>query len=310
MSYVNRLQKFPQEQRQALDLLFKDIYFGSIRVHDHSSNAQGGQLDWDTAFSDAVHTHQSNAEGGTLDHGLALTGLSDDDHTQYLLINGTRAMTGDLILPATNKLFLDTGGDSYLHEVSANRIDIVTGASTALACLTTAVIVGSSHDFTVQSTQKLYLDSGVDTYLSESSANVVDLTVGNSILLRFDTDVYTSSYQDYSATSTIVGWSAFGGAKFLYSKKVGKLAYVWFYLDGTSNATTTTFTLPFTAANVTNAFMDGVIRTMDNGGAVAAGNYQIAPNTSTVLLYPNLVSGAWTNSGRKLVIGQFFYQTT
>ncbi len=29
------------------------------------------------------------------DHGN-LTGLADDDHTQYLLINGTRAMTGDL----------------------------------------------------------------------------------------------------------------------------------------------------------------------------------------------------------------------
>lgn len=33
--------------------------------------------------------------GGVTDHG-ALTGLADDDHTQYLLVNGTRAMTGDL----------------------------------------------------------------------------------------------------------------------------------------------------------------------------------------------------------------------
>jgi hypothetical protein len=32
-----------------------------------------------------THTHQSaGAQGGTLDHGLALTGLADDDHTQYL----------------------------------------------------------------------------------------------------------------------------------------------------------------------------------------------------------------------------------
>jgi hypothetical protein len=33
--------------------------------------------------------------GGVTDHG-ALTGLADDDHTQYLLVNGTRAMTGTL----------------------------------------------------------------------------------------------------------------------------------------------------------------------------------------------------------------------
>jgi hypothetical protein len=37
---------------------------------------------------------------GVTDHG-ALTGLADDDHTQYLLTNGTRAMTGTLTLNAT-----------------------------------------------------------------------------------------------------------------------------------------------------------------------------------------------------------------
>ena len=37
----------------------------------------------------ADHTHQSTgAQAGQLDHGLALTGLTDDDHTQYLLLAG------------------------------------------------------------------------------------------------------------------------------------------------------------------------------------------------------------------------------
>lgn len=35
-----------------------------------------------------AHTHQTTGEGGKLDHGAALSGLSDDDHTQYL--NTTR----------------------------------------------------------------------------------------------------------------------------------------------------------------------------------------------------------------------------
>ena len=35
------------------------------------------------------------AGGGVTDHG-ALTGLNDDDHPQYLLVNGGRALTGDL----------------------------------------------------------------------------------------------------------------------------------------------------------------------------------------------------------------------
>ncbi len=36
-----------------------------------------------------------------LDHG-ALSGLGDDDHTQYLLVNGTRAMSGDLDMGAND----------------------------------------------------------------------------------------------------------------------------------------------------------------------------------------------------------------
>src|SRR5690606_33723937 len=38
---------------------------------------------------------------GVTDHG-ALTGLSDDDHTQYLLVNGSRAMTGSLDMGTNN----------------------------------------------------------------------------------------------------------------------------------------------------------------------------------------------------------------
>ena len=45
--------------------------------------------------------------GGVTDHG-ALTGLTDDDHTQYLLINGTREMTGTLDMGANN-VYLDSG---------------------------------------------------------------------------------------------------------------------------------------------------------------------------------------------------------
>lgn len=38
---------------------------------------------------------------GVTDHG-ALTGLADDDHTQYSLVDGTRAFTGTILLPDTD----------------------------------------------------------------------------------------------------------------------------------------------------------------------------------------------------------------
>ncbi|MDO8712985.1 MAG: hypothetical protein Q7K13_00670, partial [Polynucleobacter sp.] len=57
---------------------------------DHG--ALSGLLDDDHTqyrLESADHSHQTTgAQAGTLDHGAALTGLSDDDHTQYLLLLG------------------------------------------------------------------------------------------------------------------------------------------------------------------------------------------------------------------------------
>lgn len=56
------------------------------------------------------------------DHG-SLTGLADDDHTQYLLVNGTRAMTGTLTVPTTGVNFasvannISLNGSSYIQMV-------------------------------------------------------------------------------------------------------------------------------------------------------------------------------------------------
>ena len=41
-----------------------------------------------TGFTNAQHAHTGASSGGQLDHGAALTGLTDDDHTQYALLAG------------------------------------------------------------------------------------------------------------------------------------------------------------------------------------------------------------------------------
>jgi len=54
--------------------------------------------------------------GGVTDHG-ALTGLTDDDHTQYLLVSGTRAMTGDLDMGGFD--LLDAASGKFGQQVTA-----------------------------------------------------------------------------------------------------------------------------------------------------------------------------------------------
>jgi hypothetical protein len=82
-------------------------------------------------FTNAGHTHQNTAGGGKIDHGAALTGLTDDDHTQYPLLAGRASgqvlaggvATGEALTLNSNalkdgKIYL--GDSSYLDE--ANRI--------------------------------------------------------------------------------------------------------------------------------------------------------------------------------------------
>lgn len=84
-----------------------------------------------------------------------------------LQFNGT-----DLAIGAASKVRLDGSfaGDTYIHQVSANSVEIVTGGAVAMQFNATSNVMAA--------TAKLYLDGGGNTYIYESSADVVDLYVG------------------------------------------------------------------------------------------------------------------------------------
>ena len=75
--------------------------------------------------------------------------------------------------------------------------------------------------------------------------------------------------------------------------------------DGTSNATTFTFTLPFTPKNNTNANSQVVVNAIDNGvslaGAARCAFNNGSGNVATV--FKDMAAGAWTASGGKRIGG-------
>ena len=85
------------------------------------------------------HTHQSTgAQAGTLDHGLALTGLTDDDHTQYALLLGRSG--GQTLIGGTG-----SGDDLTLQSTShATRGTIFLGASSAYDEVNTRLGIGTT----------------------------------------------------------------------------------------------------------------------------------------------------------------------
>jgi hypothetical protein len=112
-----------------------------------------------------------------------------------------------------------------------------------------------------------------------------------------------SAWTDYSASSTIVGWSSFT-YKEIYTRKIGSLLFVNFRLQGTSNATGATFTLPYSADGLTYSSSAYII---DNGTAQANPGWVVSTAASaTITVYKDMAGAAFTNSGTKAVRGQFF----
>lgn len=83
----------------------------------------------------ADHTHQSaGAQAGTLDHGLALTGLTDDDHTQYqqesaLTSSRVKGLTGSNNSGTPNTQY-DFAADAVVLADTATSLGLVTRLNT------------------------------------------------------------------------------------------------------------------------------------------------------------------------------------
>jgi len=118
-------------------------------------------------------------------------------------------------------------------------------------------------------------------------------------------DLYTEVWTDYSATSTVSGWAATPTVKIFY-KLVGRDVRVTVDITGTSNSTSTSFTLPYTNADVVQR---GVIVVTDNGTA-QAGNFGMAISSSTVAVRVGYgtAGGSWTASGTKAIQLSFTYR--
>jgi hypothetical protein len=98
-------------------------------------------VDIRSTYNSGASASGGGGGGGVTDHGL-LSGLGSDDHTQYLLGDGSRAMSGDLDMGAHNIVNIDlvNGVDVDAHASRHNpgQIDAIATATPV------AVLVGAS----------------------------------------------------------------------------------------------------------------------------------------------------------------------
>lgn len=138
---------------------------------------------------------------------------SDSFYSIYTDLNGTLGerfrvgSSGNIGIAATNRLYLDgtaLTGDTYIHESAANILDFVVGASTALSINGTTLAHFQNIALAVSATERLYLDGGTDTYITESAANVVSVITGGTdrFTVNHTTAQVSANSSDFLITAT------------------------------------------------------------------------------------------------------------
>lgn len=141
----------------------------------------------------------------------------------------------------------------------------------------------------------------VHTHTSTTTGGVVSHTsltnIGTNTHAQIDTFIgNTTTWVDYSTSSTIVGWSS-RSTTYLKYILIGKLAIISVKLIGTSNSVSVSFTMPFTfAVDIDEAV--GI--SIDNGVTMTSPTYAAGnPGGNTITLYKDFTTANWTATGTK-----------
>lgn len=172
------------------------------------------------------------------------------------------------------------------------------GTARAITYDTQYRAIGVTLPTTTVINKTIYL--GLVYNLTDTKWDVVGVSIEGADSL------YDSGWIDYSATSTIVGWSSLP-TKIIKYRVIGKQMFVMVNIQGTSNSTTTTYTLPFNAINENNFIMHVGI---NNGTGVQA-RADITKNSNIIThIYWTGVSSVsnYSNTGTKGIFEQFFIE--
>lgn len=107
--------------------------------------------------------------------------------------------------------------------------------------------------------------------------------------------------------ASITGWSSTTTSYHRLTIE-GRTATVRFIVDGTSNATTVSWTMPVTSANFSTLEACSQLRSVDNTASINDSIAQVLQNSSTLTCFLSGAVSAWTGSGSKSVRGYISFE--
>ena len=226
-------------------------------------------------------------------------------HTKPDYITGTTAIVAGANIGAIEMF----GSDGVNHQILAGQILCIATSTVALNRVP-GIMIFSTHPDSVGTTvtEAMRINQAQQLLIGTTTAvEKVTITGG----LKTTLDIYQEAYTDYTATSTVTGWSASGLAKQICYKKIGRRVFVDWNITGTSNSATTRFTLPVSCTSKNSGGIGQMKATSakDNGVVVAA-TALLAANAVTINFEKVAFSGGgdWTTSGTKTVRGTMHYE--
>lgn len=198
---------------------------------DAELTAHAGAADPHTGYrlESADHTHQSTGlQAGQLDHGLALTGLTDDDHTQYAQIAAAESITAVWTLGAGGKLtangvtgmiVVQTGAGAPSHtadegtpywDTTNNKLYVNNNGATAWTEIAGGGGGAVATDTIWDAAGDLAVGTGADTAarLARGTAGFVLAATGSTLAYRAETHTVQIYVPDADVASTTVAKGA------------------------------------------------------------------------------------------------------
>lgn len=93
-----------------------------------------------------------------------------------LSTSGTGTFGDDLVVGATDKIYLDGGSNTYITETAADVFRVYCGGTSSL--IVTPTYTAVQQDLYVGTTDKLYFDGGSDTYIAETASDILSFYAG------------------------------------------------------------------------------------------------------------------------------------
>jgi hypothetical protein len=151
--------------------------------------------DFDGTAAITVTAAAGTVTGATLNSGVTASSLTSVGTLTSV------TTSGDVTVAATQKLYLDGGGNSFLTEASGgDRIEVHTGGAERLRITDTDV--QCNQNLVINATQKLFLDGGSNTYLSEYANDRIGIYCNSVLQVDIRTDEFLIS-QDATFNSNV-----------------------------------------------------------------------------------------------------------